>query len=165
MSYESPSDAPYGSYGQDPNAAPINPGEYPSPYPSQPPTPDGPPPPPNYAQQQYAQQQYAPPPQAPYYQPGYYPGPMPAPTNGMAIASLSCSVASFVIIPLIGAILGVIFGHMALGQINASNGREQGRGMAQAGLIIGYIHLGLFVLVIAIVILFIIIGIAASGTH
>lgn len=108
---------------------------------------------------------YAPPPQYPAYgtpaypgYPGYYVGPMPQSTNGMAIASLACSISSFVIFPLIGAILGVIFGHMALKQIRVSN--EQGHGMAVAGLIIGYIQIALAVLFI----LFILLVLIASAT-
>lgn len=50
------------------------------------------------------------------------------PTNGLAIASLVCSIFA--------TPLGVIFGHVALSQINRS--REGGRGLAIAGLVIGY---------------------------
>lgn len=104
------------------------------------------------------------PPQYPAYgtpaYPSYYAGPMPQSTNGMAIASLACSIASYFVLPVIGAILGVIFGHMALSQLKAS--QEQGRGMAVAGLVIGYIHLALFVLVLLFIILFVIIGISSS---
>ncbi|HST86943.1 MAG TPA: DUF4190 domain-containing protein [Ktedonobacterales bacterium] len=96
---------------------------------------------------------------APYYygQPyGYgqpYAGPMPPSTNGLAIASLICSIGSFVVLPGIAAVLGVIFGHFALGQIRASQGREEGRGMAIAGVILGYANLALCVLIVALVFL------------
>lgn len=103
------------------------------------------------------------PPAAPYGTPpypAYYAGPMPQSTNGMAIASLACSIASFVIAPLIGAVLGVIFGHIALKQLRTSP--EQGHGMAVAGLIIGYIHLALFVLLLLLIIVFVIIGVSTS---
>ena len=51
-------------------------------------------------------------------------------TNGMAIASLCCSAASF----LTGVtwVLGIIFGHIALGQINRDP-EQTGRGLAIAG--------------------------------
>ena len=64
-------------------------------------------------------------------------------TNGMAIASLCCSAASF----LTGVtwVLGIIFGHIALGQINRDP-EQTGRGLAIAGLAIGYFTLTLFVL-------------------
>ncbi|MGZ3581579.1 MAG: DUF4190 domain-containing protein [Ktedonobacterales bacterium] len=124
-------DAPYQPYQQNP--------QYPGDYPPAPP--------------QYPA--YGTPPYS-----GYYAGPMPQSTNAMAIASLACSIASFFIAPLIGAVLGVIFGHMALKQLRTSP--EQGHGMAVAGLIIGYIHLALFVLIVLFVLVFVIIGLSLS---
>lgn len=73
-----------------------------------------------------------PPYQNPYRAPGYpYPpyGGYPPPTNAMAVASLVCA---FVFAPL-----GIVFGHLSLSQIRRSG--EQGRGMAIAGLVIGYV--------------------------
>src|SRR5262249_31531735 len=62
--------------------------------------------------------------------------PVATKTSGWAIASLVCS--------LVGAgLLGVIFGHIALNEIKKSNGFIEGRGLALAGLIIGYIGLGI----------------------
>ncbi len=87
-----------------------------------------------------------PPPGAPPYggQPspyGGYPGPMAPATSPWAIASLVLSIASWFGLVVLGAVLGVIFGHIALNEINRSGGHIQGRGYAMAGLIIGYIHL------------------------
>lgn len=71
---------------------------------------------------------------APY---GYY---QPAPsTNGMAIASLVVSLT----VPFLGPILAVVFGHIALSQISRRG--DGGRGMAIAGLVIGYIGIALMV--------------------
>lgn len=89
---------------------------------------------PSYAAQGYAAQ-------TPYYQP--YAGPMAASTSGWAIASLILSIASYLGLAVVGGILGAIFGHIALNEINKSGGRIQGRGMAMAGLILGYINIGL----------------------
>jgi GYF domain 2/Domain of unknown function (DUF4190) len=79
--------------------------------------------------------------QAPYGgAPGYYVG-NPVQTNGLAIASMVCGIASFVIC-CFGGILGipaVICGHMAISQINSSPVPVAGRGMAIAGLILGYL--------------------------
>jgi peptidyl-prolyl cis-trans isomerase B (cyclophilin B) len=69
---------------------------------------------------------YPPPPYpsvAPY---GY---PPPRPTNGFAVASLICA--------FLAAPLGIIFGHVSLSQIKRTG--EDGRGLAIAGLIIGYL--------------------------
>ncbi len=84
-----------------------------------------------------------------YGTPGYGGYPPRAPTtNGLAIASLVCSLATMV--TCITCIPGVILGHVALGQIKHSKGAQEGRGLAIAGLVVGYgfIVLGiLFVLV------------------
>lgn len=88
---------------------------------------------------------YAPPPgfggPSPYGY-GYQIQPVRA-TNGWAIASLVVSLVSCGF----GSILGVIFGHIAMSQIKRNG--DQGRGLAIAGLVIGY--LGLVLLVIFVV--------------
>lgn len=63
-----------------------------------------------------------------------------------SIASLVCSLGA-VWIPVIGSILGIVFGHVARRRIRRTN--ERGAGMALAGLIIGYVGLALTVLAIA----------------
>jgi uncharacterized protein DUF4190 len=72
--------------------------------------------------------------------------PIAAKTSGLAVASLVCSIGSFVIIPF-GFIPGIICGHMAMKRI-AQNPGLRGRGMAKAGLIIGYVGLVLCVIVV-----------------
>ena len=66
-------------------------------------------------------------------------------TNGMAIAAL---VLGIVWMYGIGSILALIFGYQAKGQIDASAGRETGRGMAVAGIVLGWIGVGVLVLTI-----------------
>lgn len=118
------------------------------------------PPPPQQPYQPY-QQPYQPYQQ--YGQPGsYYAGPMAPATSGFAIASLICSILGFIGVLGFGQILGVIFGHMAIREIDRSNGHLQGRGMAQAGLILGYIGLGLFVLFLLIFVVLFIIGMGSA---
>jgi hypothetical protein len=71
-----------------------------------------------------------------YPAPGYaYPPPAPRPTNTMAILSL---VFAFVFWPL-----AIIFGHIGKRQITRTG--EAGGGLATAGLIMGYLWLGLTV--------------------
>ena len=78
---------------------------------------------------------------------GYgYSTPAPAATNGWAIASLVVSLVSCGI----GSLLGVIFGHVAMSQIKRTG--AGGRGLAVAGLVIGY--LGILVLVAVAVAVF-----------
>jgi hypothetical protein len=66
-------------------------------------------------------------------------------TNGLAIASLILGITW---IFWIGSLLAVILGHVALSQIDDSGGRQGGRRMATAGLVLGYIALGVFALIV-----------------
>lgn len=91
-----------------------------------------------------------PPPQYPFAGPslyGTYPGgpsayPPQKGTNGFAVASL---VLGIVWCYFIGSILAVIFGHVAISQIGRDGG--QGKGLAIAGLVLGYIGIAAAVLV------------------
>jgi peptidyl-prolyl cis-trans isomerase B (cyclophilin B) len=86
-----------------------------------------------------------------------YPYPYPAqpaqprPTNAMAIASIVCA---FVLAPL-----GVIFGHISLVQIKKTG--EEGRGLAIAGLIVGYVIT--FLTIVIVFISFVLVYLAAKS--
>ncbi len=135
-----------------------------------------------YQQSHYSQQPYPPTyEQPPAYDqpPGYdqasayaypppnayqgYAGPMPPKTSGMAIASLVLSLLGLFPLYLIGPIFGVIFGHMALGEIKRSGGAVEGQGLAIAGLVTGYIVLGITLLVACFAAL-IVLAILNAGT-
>jgi hypothetical protein len=58
-------------------------------------------------------------------------------TSPLAIVSMVCGMVALVLGPL--AILAIVFGHIARGQISRTG--EGGRGMATAGLILGYVVL------------------------
>lgn len=63
--------------------------------------------------------------------------PLKPETSSKAIASLVLGICP--VIPLVGSILAVVFGHLSLGEIRRSAGRLKGDGIAMAGLILGYI--------------------------
>ena len=69
--------------------------------------------------------------------------PIPKPTNGLAVASM---VLGIVWIYWIGSILALIFGYVAKGQIDRSEGRQGGRGMAIAGIVLGWVGIGMMAL-------------------
>jgi len=70
------------------------------------------------------------------------------PNNGYAIASLICSIVGVLfLLPVIGPILGIVFGNMAKKQIAASQGREGGENLAQAGVVLGWIGIVLNILI------------------
>jgi hypothetical protein len=101
--------------------------------------PAGPPaPPPGYG--------YPPPPP-----PGVYYGYVPMQarrTNALAIAALVCGICGFLY--LVPAILGIVFGSVALRQIRREG--SDGRGMALAGIITGAGWLVLLVVIVLVVI-------------
>jgi hypothetical protein len=140
----------------DPGTQPPPPGYPPPPGLGPPPgypAPPGYPPPPGYPSVPYAG-----------YPPGWY---TPAPkTNNMAVISFVCSIAAFVVCPILPAIAGIILGRNAQRDIQASNGAETGEGLAKAGVIIGWINIALcsvpliiYVLIIAIAL----IGASSTG--
>ena len=67
----------------------------------------------------------------------------PRTTSGTATASLVCGILSWTVLPVIGAIMAVVLGHMARNEIRASSGALGGDGMATAGLVLGYAGIGL----------------------
>lgn len=73
------------------------------------------------------------------------PATAPATTCGWAVASLACAlIGPFYLFP-VGTILAILFGYVARADIRRSHGRLVGRGMAIAGLIIGYVSIGIIV--------------------
>lgn len=105
------------------------------------------------AQQPYGQPQYGAPaqygqPGTPfnaYGQPAYY-GVPPEP-KGLSIASLCCGIAAFVGLGffLLPQLAAVILGHMALKR------EPSGKGMAIAGLVLGYLGIALALLVFVLI--------------
>ncbi|MBS0456556.1 MAG: DUF4190 domain-containing protein [Proteobacteria bacterium] len=75
-------------------------------------------------------------------------------TSSNATISLIFGVLSYFLLPFIGAVIAVICGHMARAEIRRSQGALDGDGMAVAGLILGYVHLGLCVLAVLAIFLF-----------
>ncbi len=65
-------------------------------------------------------------------------------TSGLAVAGLVLGILSFLV--GITAIPAVICGHMSLSRIKKAAGAIVGRGMAIAGLVLGYVFIGLFTL-------------------
>ncbi|MEO8743468.1 MAG: DUF4190 domain-containing protein [Lysobacteraceae bacterium] len=71
-----------------------------------------------------------------------------------ATISLIFGILSWCVLPLIGAVVAVIAGHMAKGEIRHSQGALEGDGLATAGLILGYVHIVVFLLIIIGIFLF-----------
>jgi hypothetical protein len=68
----------------------------------------------------------------------------------MAIASM---VLGILWLYWIGSILALIFGYVAKSKIDRSGGRESGRGMAIAGIVLGWIGVGILAILLALVVI------------
>ena len=75
---------------------------------------------------------------------GYYPV-VNNPTSGLAIGALICGIAEIFTLGF-AAVPAVILGHLARQQIRRTG--ERGEGMAIAGLVLGYLGIGIWTLII-----------------
>jgi predicted acyltransferase len=63
----------------------------------------------------------------------------------MAIASLVLGIGGLTILPLLGSIVAIVLGYMARRDIRQRPGEVSGDGMALAGIVLGWIAVGLSV--------------------
>ncbi|MFC5579958.1 DUF4190 domain-containing protein [Rhodanobacter terrae] len=98
------------------------------------------------------------------YQPPYRPA---SGTNSLAIVSLIFGILAWCVLPFIGAIVAIVCGHLARGEIRraAADRPVEGDGLAVAGLVLGYLQLALCVLAVFVVIAALIFGFALSNWH
>ncbi len=105
---------------------------------------------------------YSPYPYAPNPAYPYFPVPVVPTTSGLAIASFVCGVLTPFAFPYLG-IAAAICGHLALGEIRSSGGFVEGKAFAIAGLVLGYVMLGLGI--IGFLLYFLIIVILSRATQ
>jgi hypothetical protein len=130
--------------------------------PTWPPPAQAPPPPPPPSAPP-GQQQWGPPPAGGYQQygyPGYAP---PRRTESNAIAALVVAILSFVICPLIPAVVALFLASSAKRNIDASNGALDGESLVKAARIIAWVNIGLCILGIAVGVLVIVVAAASSS--
>ncbi|MGB3392031.1 MAG: DUF4190 domain-containing protein [Stenotrophomonas sp.] len=81
--------------------------------------------------------------------------PAPRQTSTLAVIALVAGILGWTLLPFLGSLGGIIFGHMARGEIRRSNGRLDGDGLAVTGLVLGWINVGLWIAgIIAFVVFF-----------
>src|SRR5216684_260375 len=78
-----------------------------------------------------------------------------------AILGLVFGILSLAGIGILASIPAIILGHVARKNIRASGGRLSGQGMATAGMVLGWISCGLFIMIVFI---FVIIFVGAAAT-
>lgn len=89
--------------------------------------------------------------------------PAPPQTEDKAVISLVLGVLSLVSLSIFAGIPAIILGKMSRANIRASSGRLTGEGMATAGMVMGWVSVGLagvFVLIILAMVVYL-----APGSH
>jgi uncharacterized membrane protein len=70
-------------------------------------------------------------------------------TNGLAVASFVCSAVG--IVPFffgVTCVVGIVLGFVALSQVKKTGGAQEGRGLALAGVIVGFALIAIFALLV-----------------
>jgi hypothetical protein len=67
-------------------------------------------------------------------------------TNTSALISLLAGIAGLTFLPFVGSIVAVLLGQTARKEIDLSGGAQTGDGLARAGVILGWIGIGLAVI-------------------
>jgi hypothetical protein len=81
-----------------------------------------------------------------------------ASNSGKAIAALICGIVGLTSCGLVG-IIAIVLGNQARSEIAASGGRVEGDGLAQAGLVMGWISVGLMAVgVVVLLIVLVVLG-------
>lgn len=95
------------------------------------------------------------------------PAPLPAgrQASALAIISLIAGILGWVMFPVVAALVAVVCGHLARGEIRREPQRFDGDGLAVAGLVLGYANLVLAAVVVMMIVLFFggLVGLAALG--
>ncbi len=90
-----------------------------------------------------------------------------APTSTLAVVSLVFGILAWCVLPFVGAIVAIICGHLARSEIRNSSPdqRQQGDGMAVAGLVLGYVQLAFAILAAFLLVAVLFFGFAIAGWH
>lgn len=68
------------------------------------------------------------------------------PSSTLAIVSLVSALLGFTFVPVIGSIVALITGYMARNETRSIPPKASGDGMATAGIIMGWVQIGLLIL-------------------
>ncbi len=85
------------------------------------------------------------------------------PTSTLAIVSMIAGITGFTIFPAIGTIVALIAGYAARKETRAVPPQASGDGLATAGIIMGWVQVGLTILGICTAAAFLIFGIGIAG--
>jgi len=75
-------------------------------------------------------------------------------TCSTAMISLVFGILSWFALPIIGAVVAIVCGHMARAEIKRSGNALDGDGLAVGGLVLGYLHLAIILLILIVLFMF-----------
>jgi hypothetical protein len=84
-------------------------------------------------------------------------------SSGKATAALILGILGLVFCPIIPSVLALVFGHQGRNEIDGSGGRMSGRGLATAGIVLGWIGIVIWGLLIALGVIGAIVGDGSTG--
>lgn len=85
------------------------------------------------------------------------------PSSTLAIVSLVSALLGFTFLPIAGSIVALITGYMARSETRSIPPRASGDGMATAGIILGWIQIGLLIIGVFCMLALIIFSIGTFG--
>ena len=87
------------------------------------------------------------------------------PSSTLAIVSLIAAILGFTFLPVIGAAVALISGYMARSETRSIPPKASGDGMATAGIVMGWIQIGLIIVGICCLITYLVLiaGLAGSS--
>ncbi len=85
-------------------------------------------------------------------------------TSSLAVVSLVFGILAWCLLPFVGAIVAVVCGHLARSEIRRTSvdAPMDGDGMAIAGLVLGYVHLLLWIIALLVILGVLFLG---AGLH
>ncbi len=85
------------------------------------------------------------------------------PSSTLAIVSLIAGILGFTFIPVAGTIVALITGYMARSETRSVPPRASGDGMATAGIIMGWIQIGLIIVGICCLVVYLVFVVGLVG--
>jgi hypothetical protein len=88
-------------------------------------------------------------------------------TSSLAVVSLVSGILAWCALPLVGAIVAIVCGHLARGEIRRSpiDRPVEGDGLAVAGLVLGYAQLVMVILALLVFVALLIFGFSWWNWH
>lgn len=85
------------------------------------------------------------------------------PSSTLAIVSLVSAILGFTLFPIVGGIVALVTGYMARNETRSIPPRASGDSMATAGIVMGWVQVGLLVLGVCCVVASILLGFSWIG--